>query len=513
MKTCTVSKKVSVSAWVGLRDIFYFLQPKQEDTTGTEEESSNELSISTKTSVPKKTTKCRQKKRAAPPVLMKTNSNDFGYVSSDGGGVVHGFPEWSHPQSSGYDTEYNSWKSDQLPAGIVALQNGMLSPMSPQQTSNPPFVTSAVPSTQQYTSVNQPTIAPPPVYTVEQHPVPMEVKGNPPHYIIQTQPIPPQDVANHMGYKSHTFPTLPNLTANRNMSHHYSMQVTNDSTTHRKLSETSSGISSLTTGSRNQSLRAVPVKAGHKYRKGSADSSFSTDRSSNASSFHSSLTGGRSIGPVPHSPYPSPPESRQSSQYSYSCSERSHPASWHGDGNGSTKQLYNGFNCDMNLINRRASNGVNKTLRHHGSGMLRTKDYVHNLPHPMNSNGFSNMEPLPLPASMRVGAQSPVHGMEIGGMDPGGYVDQASPMQVSGDVPCSDVGCMVVTNEPLVKGTQPLCHLEPTQLPPPSYETSIQYKTLQHVNMEPSNHSNMMIGDMANMMYASKGCYDNGARF
>ena len=111
------------------------------------------------------------------------------------------------------------------------------------------------------------------------------------------------------------------------------MQVTNDSTTHRKLSETTSGISSLTTGSRNQSLRAVPVKAGHKYRKGSADSSFSTDRSSNASSFHSSLTGGRSIEPVPHSPYPSPPESRQSSQYSYSCSERSHPASWHGDGN------------------------------------------------------------------------------------------------------------------------------------------------------------------------------------
>ena len=96
----------------------------------------------------------------------------------------------------------------------------------------------------------------------------------------------------------------------------------------------------------------------------------------------------------------------------------------------------------------------------------------------------------------------------------GGYVDQASPTQVSGDVPCSDVGCMVVANEPLVKGTQPLCHLEPTQLPPSSrYETSIQYKTLHHVNMEPSNHSNMMIGDMANMMYASKGCYDNGARF
>ena len=66
-----------------------------------------------------------------------------------------------------------------------------------------------------------------------------------------------------------------------------------------------------------------------------------------------------------------------------------------------------------------------------------------------------------------------LHGMKIGGMEPGGYVDQASPMQVSGDVPCSDVGCMVVANEPLVKGTQPLCHLEPTQLPPPSYETSI----------------------------------------
>lgn len=495
MKTCTVSKK-----------------PKQEDTTGTEEESSNELNISVKTSAPKKTTKCRQKKRAAPPVLMKTNSNDFGYVSSDGGGVVHGFPEWSHPQSSGYDTEYNSWKSDQLPAGIVALQNGVLSPMSPQQTTNPSFMVSTVTPTQQYSSVNQPTVVPPAVYTVEQHPVPVDVKGNPPHFIIQSQPPGPQGVANHMGYKSHTFPTLPNLPANRNMTHHYSIQAATDpdSLAHRKLSETSSGISSMTASSRHQSLMAVPLRAGQKYRKGSADSSFSTDRSSNASSFHSSLTGGRSIGPVPQSPYPSPPESRQSSQYSYNCSERSHPASWHGDSNGSTKQLYNGFNCDMGLVNRRSSNGVNKTLRHHGCSMVRTKDYVQSLPHAMNSNGFSNMNPLPLPDSMRVGAQSPVHGMEIGGMEPGGYVDQASPMQVSGDMHCSDVSCMVVANEPVVKGTQPLCHLEPTQLPPPSYETSIQYKTLQHVNME---HSNMMIGDMANMMYTNKGCYDNGTRF
>ena len=110
-----------------------------------------------------------------------------------------------------------------------------------------------------------------------------------------------------------------------------------------------------------------------------------------------------------------------------------------------------GLNCDMNLIIRRTSSGINKTLRHHGSGMLKTKVYIHNLPHPMNNNGFSNMEPLPLPASMRVGAQSPVHGMEIGGMDPGGYVDQASPMQVSGDVSCSNVGCVVVANEHLMK--------------------------------------------------------------
>ena len=485
------------------------MQPKQEDTTGTEEESCNELNSSTK-SVVKKTNKCRQKKRAAPPVLMKTNSHDFGYVSSDGGCVVHGFPEWAHPQSSGYDTEYNSWKSDQLPASVVALQNGVLSPMSP---GNPSFMPSAVLPTQQYTTVNQPAIVTPPVFTVEQHPVPVDVKGNPPHYIIQSQPIASQEPANHnMGYKSHTYPTLPNLSVNRNMSHHYSVQKATDidSVNRRKLSETSSGISSMTASSRHQSLKAAPLKAGLKYRKDSADSSFSTDRSSNASSFHSSLTGGRSIGLVHHSPYPSPPESRQSSQYSYNCSERSHPASWHGDCNGSTQQLYNSFNCDMGLVNRRPSN-VNKTLRHHGSsGMLRTKDYVQNLPHPINSNGFSNIDPLPLPASMRMGPQSPVHGMEIGGMEPGGYADQASPMQVSGDMSCSDVGCMVVANEPPVKGTQPLCHLEPTQLPPPSYESSIQYKTLQHVSMD---HGNMMIGDMANMMYPAKSCYDNGARF
>ena len=502
-----------LAAWAGLYVILYLLQPKQEDTTGTEEESCNELNPSTKSSLPKKTNKCRQKKRAAPPVLMKTNSHDFGYVSSDGGGVVHGFPEWSHPQSSGYDTEYNSWKSDQLPASVVALQN-CLSPMSPQQTVNPQFMPSAVPPTQQFTTVTQPVIVPPPVYTVEQHPVPMDGKGNPPHYIIQSQPTAPQEMVNHnMGYKSHTFPTLPNLSVNHNMTHHYSMHQTTDmdSINHRKLSETSSGISSMTANSRHQSLKATPLKAGLKYRKDSADSSFSTDRSSNASSFHSSLTG-RSIGQVHQSPYPSPPESRQSSQFSYNCSERSHPASWHGDSNGSTKQLYNGFNCDMGLVNRRPSN-VNKTLRHHGSGMLRTKDYVQSLPHPVNTNGFSNMEPLPLPASMRMGPQSPVCGMEVGGMEPGGYADQASPMQVSGDMSCSDVSCLVVTNEAPVKGTQPLCHLEPTQLPPPSYESSIQYKTLQHVSMDHSHHGNMMIGDMANMMYPSKGCYDNGARF
>ena len=311
-----------------------------------------------------------------------------------------------------------------------------------------------------------------------------------------------------MNYKSHTFPTLPHLPVNRNMTRHYSMQRATDMDSITRLSETSSGISSMNS-SRHQSIRAAPMGVGLKYRKDSADSSFSTDRSSNASSFHSSLTGGRSIGAVPHSPYPSPPESRQSSQYSYNCSERSHPASWHGDCNGSTTKLYNGFNCDMGLVNRRQSNGV-KTLRHHGSGMLRTKDYVQSLPHPINSNGFSNIEPLPLPASMRMGAQSPVLGMEIGGMEPGGYVDQSSPMQVSSDMACSDVRCMVVANEPLVKGTQPLCHLEPTQVPPPSYESSIHYKTLQHVTMDTSN---MMIGNMASIMYPSKDCYDNGARF
>ena len=487
-------------AWLYI--IFYVLQPKQEDTTGTEEESSNELNTSTKASASKKTGKGRQKKRAAAPVL---NSHDFGYVSSDGGGVVYGFPDWSHPQSSGYDTEYNSWKSDQLPASVVALQNSMLSPVSPQQAGNAPFMPPAAPPTQQYTTINQPVIAPPPVYTAEQQPDPIEVKGNTPHYIIQSQPVALQEPANHnMAYKSHTFPTLPNLPGNRNMSHHYSsvQRATNmDSFNHRKLSETSSGISSMT--SRQQSLKAVPVKPGFKYRKGSADSSFSTDRSSNASSFHSNHTGGHSIGAVPQSPYPSPPESRQSSQYSYNCSERSHPASWHGDCNGSTKQLYNGFNCDMGLANRRPSN-VNKTLRHHGSGMMRTKDFVQNLPHPVNSNDFSNVNPLPLPASMRMAPQSPVCGMEISGMEPGVYADQTSPMQLS-----SDVGCMV---EP-VKETQPLCHLEPTQLSPPSYESSIQYKTLQHVSMDHSHHGNMMIGEMANMMYPSKSCYDNGARF
>ena len=92
-------------------------------------------------------------------------------------------------------------------------------------------------------------------------------------------------------------------------------------------------------------------------------------------------------------------------------------------------------------------------LRHHGSGMLRTKDYVQSLPHPINTNGFSNMEPLPLPISMCIDPQSPVHGMEL---DPGGYADQTSPMQVSGDMSCSDVGCLVVANEAPVKGTQPV---------------------------------------------------------
>lgn len=440
---------------------------------------------------------------------MKTNSNDVGYVSSDGGGVVQNFPEWSHPQSSGYDTEYNSWKSDHLPAGIVALQNNMLSPMSPQQAS---FVPSAAPPTQQYSPVNQSAVVPPAVYTAEQHQAPVDIKGNPPHYIIHSQPAAPQEPANHMGYRSHTFPALPNLPVHH-ITRHYSVQRTTDvdSIARRKLSETSSGISTMTANSQHLSLKAAPLRAGFKYRKDSADSSFSTDRSSNTSSYHSSLTGGRSIGPVPHSPYPSPPESRQSSQFSYNCSERSHPTSWHGDCNGSTSQLFNGFNCDMSstLMNRRPSNGV-KTLRHHGSGMNRAKDYVQNLPQSINNN-FSNMEPLPLPASMRMGAQSPVLGMEIGGMESGGYVDQPSPMQVSGDMTCSDIGCMVVTNEPLAKGTQPLYHLESTQFPPPSYESSIQYKTLHHVsNM---GHCNMMIGDMANVMYQNKTCYDNGARF
>ena len=410
-------------------------------------------------------------------------------MSSDGGGIVQNFPEWSHPQSSGYDTEYNSWKSDHLPPSIVALQqNNILSPMSPQQ---PSFAPPAAPPTQPYCCVGQSN---PAMYNVEPHPPPGDVKAHPPHYIIHNQ----QDSITHMGYKSHTFPTLPNL-PNRTIPHNHSMQFPQ-----RKLSSTSSGISSMTASSRNQSLMA-----GFRQRKGSADSNFSTDRSSNASSFQSSHTGGRSIGPVPQSPYPSPPESRQSSQYG---SEKSgYPASWHGDSNGPAKPLHSSFSCDISLVNRRE---VNKSLRRTGGGgMLRTKEYVQSLPQRTMNNNFSNMEPLPLPASMqgsrnRNGAQSPIPGMEMAGMEPASYMDQSSPMQVSGDMSCADI---VVATESFVKGTQPLCHLEPAQLPPPSYESSMQCKTWQQqVAMDTGN---MIFGDMANMMYSSKGCYDNGTRF
>jgi len=400
---------------------------------------------------------------------------------------VQNFPDWSHPQSSGYDTEYPSWKSDHLPPSIVALQqSSILSPMSPQQ---PSFAPPAAPSTQPYCCVGQSN---PAMYNMEPHPPPGDVKAHPPHFVIHSQ----QDSPNHMGHRSYTFPTLPNLPG-RTIPHNQSLQFPQ-----RKLSSTSSGISSMTASSRNHSLMAG---IGYRQRKGSADSNFSTDRSSNASSFQSSHTGGRSIGQISHSPYPSPPESRQSSQYG---SEKSgYPASWHSDSNAPTKGLHNSFSCDMSLVNRWE---VTKSLRRTGGGgggMLRTKEYVQSLPQHGMNNSFSNMEPLPLPASMqgsRNGAQSPIPGME---MEPVSYVDQSSPMQVSGDMSCADI---VVATEPFV--TQPLYHLDPTQPPPPSYETSMQCKTWQQqVAMDTSN---MIFTDMAaNLMYPSKGGYDNGARF